>query len=741
MGIVFRAEDVALRRIVALKVMRPDTAYSPTARTRFLREARTQAAVEHDHIATIFQVGDDHGVPFLAMPLLQGMTLAAALQANPAVPIPEAVRIAREVTDGLAAAHERGLVHRDIKPANIWLEGNRRRVKLLDFGLARDLRTEAADGPDPLTHEGAVLGTPAYMSPEQGRGERVDARTDLWSLGVILHQMLSRELPFKGSTAMAVLTSIALDNPPSVVLKNPAVPPALADLVTRLMSKPSENRLASATEVGHALRSIEASLVQQATLPVVVYAPPAVDDPWTEIADGETAVVEQSQSGPTNLATQASQTRPRRPWGMLLGSVVALIAMVGVAAVVLTSGTRQPDPTPETNASDVSTKPPADTTKTLPPRTLTDREAAALVRSMGGNVFINGVAEDIKPATALPKESFALTGVGFHHGSGVTDADLRQLKGLAAITRLEVIECQQVTDAGLVPFRDCKNLRSLGLRDLPLVTDAGLETFVGNTSLAVLSLGGPRLTDRGLAVFKGNNDLRDLELWSSPLITDEGLKYFIATKDLRVLHIKACSRVTDKGLSHFKDHKLIKSVNLEHTGITDAGLAYLKGCTDLREVHLGGKQVTEAGLAQLKAFPALDKISITGGELTDAGLSALRELRSIKQLGLFEALQLTDGGLAHLANLRLETLTLSNCPGVTDAGLKSFKDVSQLNYLYFVGSRQITDACLQSFDVAERLTLAKFGNTKITAEGAAQFAEKHPRCHVYYDGGVIEPKK
>ena len=173
MGLVFRAEDPHLRRLVALKVMLPQFTADPTARARFLREARAAAAVEHDHIVPIFQVGEDRGVPYLAMPLLKGESLATRLKATGPLPLFHAVRIAREMAEGLAAAHAAGLIHRDVKPSNIWLEGSRRRVRLLDFGLARVVGPGRGDSSRLLDQE--IVGTPAYMSPEQA-GNEADRR-------------------------------------------------------------------------------------------------------------------------------------------------------------------------------------------------------------------------------------------------------------------------------------------------------------------------------------------------------------------------------------------------------------------------------------------------------------------------------------------------------------------------------------------------------------------------------------
>lgn len=195
MGMVFLAEDPQLQRPVALKAMLPEVAKRPVARQRFLREARATAKLENDHIVHIYQVGEDRGVPFLAMQLLKGMTLEDYLkkkQGKTSMPfsLGQILKLASEIARGLGAAHEQGLIHRDIKPANIWLDstGNGR-VKILDFGLAR-----AVDGDSPqtkLTTMGTIVGTAAYMAPEQALTGKVDGRTDLFSLGVILYRLVT----------------------------------------------------------------------------------------------------------------------------------------------------------------------------------------------------------------------------------------------------------------------------------------------------------------------------------------------------------------------------------------------------------------------------------------------------------------------------------------------------------------------------------------------------------------------
>ena len=184
MGVVFLGEDNKLHRKVAIKAMLPHLAQSKSSQQRFLREAKSAAALEHDHIVAIHHVSEDRGAPYIVMPLLKGEPLDERLKREEPVPLDDVLRIGREVSEGLAAAHATGLIHRDIKPANIWLEAPRSRVKILDFGLARAAAQESG-----LTQQGAIIGTPAYMAPEQGRGGAVDARCDLFSLGVVLYRM------------------------------------------------------------------------------------------------------------------------------------------------------------------------------------------------------------------------------------------------------------------------------------------------------------------------------------------------------------------------------------------------------------------------------------------------------------------------------------------------------------------------------------------------------------------------
>jgi WD40 repeat protein/serine/threonine protein kinase len=285
MGIVLRAFDEKLHRIVAIKVLAPQLATSGTARKRFVREARAAAAVTHEHVIDIHAVEDAGAVPYLVMQYIHGISLEAHIQQVGALGLKEILRIGLQMAEGLAAAHKQGLVHRDIKPANILLENGVQRVKLTDFGLAR-----AVDDAS-LTQSGYVAGTPMYMAPEQARGEHVDHRSDLFSLGSVLYTMCTGRPPFRAATTMAVLHRVCEDTPRPIREINPEIPDGLAAIIARLHAKDPAQRLQSAAEVA-ALLSRHLACLQEPSLappPPVPASPGAVKPTILEPAAGRAA--------------------------------------------------------------------------------------------------------------------------------------------------------------------------------------------------------------------------------------------------------------------------------------------------------------------------------------------------------------------------------------------------------------------------------------------------------------------
>ncbi len=258
MGVVFRAYDPKLQRIVAVKALAPELARLPSARQRFLREARAAAAVSHLHVVTIFAVeGTEEAslgterttLPFLVMECIVGQTLHDKIKRVGALKVEEIIRISRQIAEGLTAAHKRGLIHRDIKPANILLENGVERVKITDFGLART----TSDGG--ITHTGEILGTPQCMSPEQARGEIVDQRSDLFSLGCVMYTMCTGFSPFRADNMLAVMKKVCEETPRPMAQINPNLPEWLCELVHRLLEKEPERRVQTAEGVVQVLES------------------------------------------------------------------------------------------------------------------------------------------------------------------------------------------------------------------------------------------------------------------------------------------------------------------------------------------------------------------------------------------------------------------------------------------------------------------------------------------------------
>ncbi|HEX4610460.1 MAG TPA: serine/threonine-protein kinase, partial [Urbifossiella sp.] len=252
-GIVFRAFDDVLQRVVAVKVLASQLAATSPARKRFLREARTSAAVRHENVVQVHEVGETPQ-PYLVMEFIPGETLQQRLRRIGPVDPAEVVRVGRQVAEGLAAAHATGLIHRDIKPANVLLEGEQRRVKITDFGLAR-----AADDAS-ISQSGIIAGTPMYMAPEQAKGEKLDQRADLFSLGSVLYQMAAGRPPFRANSTVAVLKRVADDTPRDIREVIPETPQWLCDIIAKLHAKDPGDRYQSAREVADVLADCEAQL-------------------------------------------------------------------------------------------------------------------------------------------------------------------------------------------------------------------------------------------------------------------------------------------------------------------------------------------------------------------------------------------------------------------------------------------------------------------------------------------------
>jgi serine/threonine protein kinase len=267
MGEVYRATDTKLGRDVAIKILPTEMAQNSERLARFYREARAVAALNHPSVVTLYSVEECDGVHFLTMELVDGMSLERRIP-DAGLPVPQIIEIASALAEALAAAHEKGIMHRDLKPANVMVTSDGR-VKVLDFGLAKDLRAEfpsnATLTSDDRTQPGIVMGTPAYMSPEQVTGRPLDHRTDIFSLGVVMHEMATGQRPFAGNSSAELISSIMRDTPPLVTELRPDLPVDIARVIRRCLEKDPRHRVQTARDVSNEFRDLSLHTLSRAS--------------------------------------------------------------------------------------------------------------------------------------------------------------------------------------------------------------------------------------------------------------------------------------------------------------------------------------------------------------------------------------------------------------------------------------------------------------------------------------------
>jgi len=344
MGEVWKAEDTRLARVVAIKVLSQSFAQDTEATARLKREARTAAQLYHPNIATIHSIEQDGDVMFIVMEFVEGDPLTKVL-ARGAMSEAEICRVGRSVADALAEAHQKGIVHRDIKPDNIIVTATR--VKVLDFGIAKQVGMETTSSNAPtafVTQQGMILGTVHYMSPEQALGKELDARTDIFSLGVVLYEAATGKLPFAGDTVTETMMHIIRDEPPDAATVNPKISAGLRRIIDRCLRKKKELRYESAADLASAL---EQQLGQASTAP---YTAQTVKRP---VAASPTVMTEQREKVPASAPRRTS----RWLW-VTLGVILLAAGIIGALATRTTKPSPAPAPKPVAAAVTTTTQPP-----------------------------------------------------------------------------------------------------------------------------------------------------------------------------------------------------------------------------------------------------------------------------------------------------------------------------------------------------------------------------------------------
>jgi serine/threonine protein kinase len=722
MGAVYLAEDTKLGRKVAIKTMKPELAADQANRERFEREARAAAAVEHENIVPIWGIGEAaDGSPYIAMPFLQGEMLADRLRRQPVPGLVVLIKVAREVAEGLAAAHAKGLIHRDIKPGNIWLEGDPtakepgrqvRRCKILDFGLARTVQQDDMH----LTASGVVMGTPAYMSPEQAMGEPVDHRSDLFSLGVVLYRMATGQMPFSGATSMAVMIALATETPTATATRNPNLPPAVAQLIDSLLSKKPAGRPESASEMCATLRQIvkdiqfknaaSAAVARPSSAALGRAAPvqtPAPAPKWEEVADAEGAKTTGPEPGTDEHepGTEPVLKVALKPTSRPLRKGPVPKAPVLRAEVLL-----EPELEPETAAPTQSIRARKAQRQKQDGRSpnwwwygaggvfaLFAVIALAVLVMRVGTAEGELVVEIDDPNVEARIKNGRLVVVGPDGKDRYTLAPSEHNKKLAAgpyTVRVEGADGLAIdTPEFTLKKGDKVVVRVTHAPKVPKTVDPppalppgpnpppGPDPEVDRKAAEyVLSVGGTVRINNQKEIKAAKDlpgerfQLTTVDVFGSKQVTDEGMKVFAGCTHVTVLNVSE-TRVSEAGLAHFKGCKGLQFLAVGSADraqkFGDTGLALFDECKDLRLLWMGGTQVTEAGLAALKNHKRLTDFRFSNSALSDAGLVHIKE-----------------------------------CP--------------ELTYLWIP-------------------------DTKVTAKGAADLAKALPRCAIHWSGGKIEPPK
>jgi len=738
MGAVYAAIDTRLDRKIAIKVMLPQYAANASAKERFLREARAAAKVKHIHVVTIYEADERKGIPYIAMEFLEGYPLDQYLTRKGSPSLKQIVRIVSETLSGLGAAHKLGLIHRDIKPGNLWLEAPNGLVKVLDFGLAKPIDSEVE-----LTKSGVIVGTPAYMSTEQAEGAKLDARADLYSVGVVMYRLCTGRLPFEGPNTIAVLMAIANKEPIPVRELNPSVPESFAQLIHQLLAKSADQRPQSAGEVITRLKAIANELDGKTLSPEAIPEPHVVSLAVTAIPDADPFAnidadsVTQIESSPKPAQPKAI-TKKKKPIGLLILATCSLLLLVILAGVILILTQNKENPQAKGNPSDLTQNTkidngtrsapkvtPIENTKSLPPKKTSieeigknandpDRKAAEWALKIGAVMVIKKADEQpqtFRKPDLLPNEPFVLTELRIASTERINNDDLQLMQGCNHL-RVVNFNSINVNDAGIANFKHCKNLEDLSIFQTE-VTEKGFETFKDMEKLRLLTISGKEITDQALSNFQKAKLLTRIDIRDSD-ISDKGLSYFQGCANLKELQLVNCEKVTDKGLNNFKGATL-HNLTLQNIAITDVGLTNFTNHQNLLSLALSSVNITNVGLENFKGCETLLQLNLWKTKVTDEGLSNFKDCKQLNNVNLGYA-EVTNKAISHLKNcLKLRSLNLLETK-VTDEVLEQLKDFNELDVL-------------------------DLQKTSITFKAAQEFQKTNPKCQINHNEGQLQPKK
>ncbi len=611
-GIVVKAFDEKLHRAVAIKIMRPEFAATSPPRKRFLREARAAAAITHENIVAIYAV-EEEPIPYLVMEYISGGTVQRWMDNNGPFEPSEVLRIGQQIAAGLAAAHAVQLIHRDIKPANILLMGTPiERVKISDFGLAR-----AVDDAS-LTASGLIAGTPMYMSPEQARGEPLDHRSDLFSLGSVLYVLASGRPPFRAANTVAVLKRVCEATPRGLEDVLPGTPSWLETIIFKLLEKERKDRYQTAQEVAELLARCQTELEYNGKVTCV--------QSRVRPADPQTLKTVNSQSKGVGVK--------KLPRSWLFGGVVVIGTLVGF--LWMNSGSlldhREVDEVPQRNRSNQSAEVETATSPTAVTNdnsnVLGDRDFFQRLHELGAEVSFFGL--EGRMTASLRR---AMKDMGNDNWMLIDSSLLGESPNLMLEGNLFVsFRGQSFDDAQLAEVVRLMNLRPSGSPGLNIQMNATSVTSDGVKELSTihlntLGLNDSRLDEDAVNSLSRNKPSGTLIIANGGL-SDRDVERLVENSTFIWLHIPG-NQITHRSLARIAQSN-VSILNVGENNLSDADIAPLSKHSNLRGLYLTGNPISDAGLEHLRSLQLTD-LFLERTQVTADGIARLhRELTNCR---------------------------------------------------------------------------------------------------------------
>jgi len=689
MGIVFKARDEKLDRVVALKVLHPSLAIRKSHQERFLREARALASIDHPNVVPVYAVGQHESIPFIAMKLLTGESLAERLRKR--CPLEETLirQIGCRIANGLHAVHCAGHVHRDVMPSIIWLCEEDADVLLLDFGLAIQSQLTSTVQ-DRITHDHVLVGTPAYMSPEQARREIIDHRSDLFSLGVVLYEAATAQLPFRGDNPHAVLASLAADQPPPIEEVNPSLTRCTRAAITQLLKKDATDRPDDAAHVARLFEAPEAPaalLARTRTLWNLFAA--------SVLAAALAGIVLSLQTPQGRLTVElAKGVDPEDVKIEMRGADdVRLLDASGGWTLDIKRGTYslrlvdgedrfEIDRDDVTIRRDHKTRVRVSLERDRPPMNpvepeIAERSVAQWALNQNATLTLFGRTPRIAvvPGQELPQGEIQIGGIEFFQ-SNISDEDIFRLRGLDHLVQITLNN--RPNGSNELSGHALHNLAELGLPELRRVTvkraevhKQDLQSIANAYPLWYLQLERSRTTDADLVGLENCRSLGYIKFMAVP-VQGSGLK-FLTRAPLRDIFFYQCDLSDATEFDDLPPLLDLRVLRLDSCKFSPASLRNLLRNQPVTTFQISNTPSLDVSTLDLSVLANVQELLITNcGSLTDADLTTLSKLSKLEQLTVYPG-EFSDTGLqAFAAHATLKTLSVGPSASFSDSAIDKF---------------------------------------------------------------------